>query len=253
MVSIGRKDEMNPVFRRFDTFDSLVDSAARYIVAAAVASVYERGFFTFVLAGGNTPRKLYEVLSEPVFSDSIPWHRTQIFFGDERCVPPGHDLSNYRMAHESLLSRVPVPAMNVHRIRCEETSPREAAESYEREIHDFCRLCDMDYIGMPSFDLILLGVGADGHTASLFPGADTLDEKHRLVVDTTAPAYAPVSYRITMTLPVLNAARKVLFLAAGDEKKETVALIFPPADSPVLPAGRVRAKEETLWFVDFDM
>lgn len=176
----------------------------------------------------------------------IPWAETQIFFGDERCVPPGHEWSNYRSARESLLSHVPVAPENVFRMRGED-DPEAAAQAYAD------RLSSSFPSGTPSIDLILLGVGDDGHTASLFPGMPALEVKDRTVVASDVPAYvAPAVTRLTLTFPVLEAAREVLFLVAGARKAEAVAAVWahhPRGSQP--PAAWVRGlKAAVTWLVD---
>jgi len=172
---------------------------------------------TWALAGGSTPRALYERLA----GADLPWSDIECFFGDERCVPPDDPASNYRMAHEALLAHVPATA---HRMRGEDCD----AEAYERVLRE--RLGER-----PRFDLVLLGLGEDGHTASLFPGDPALEERERLVRRVEGPDVA----RLTLTLPVLSAARVALFLVAGASKREALARLIEGAD---IPASRVAAE-----------
>ena len=173
---------------------------------------------TVALAGGSTPRRLYERLATCAF----PWSETEIFFGDERCVPPDHPDSNYRMAGEALLSKVPA---NVHRMPGETCD----AAAYEEELRQLFGA------GLPEFDLVLLGLGEDGHTASLFPGDPALEEKERWVVRVERPDHA----RLTLTLPVLSAAKVALFLVLGAAKREALQRL---RDGDDIPAARVQAK-----------
>jgi 6-phosphogluconolactonase len=163
---------------------------------------------TVALSGGSTPRRLFEVLAEPAFCDRVPWAQVHLFWGDERCVPPEHSASNYRMAREALLDRISIPEENIHRIRGE-LHPAQAAALYEAEIEN-------DLGTDRAFDLVLLGMGTDGHTASLFPGSKALEERERKAIPVFAEHLG--SWRVTMTLPVLNRARHVLFLVSGASK-----------------------------------
>ena len=170
-----------------------VHAAAEYVASLAEARALDQGRFTVALSGGSTPRLLYEMLAIRPDSDRIMWDNWQVFWSDERCVPPGHKESNYRMAKEALLDQVPISAACIYRVRGE-IEPREAAEEYEALIKN------VFHVPMPSFHLILLGVGEDGHTASLFPGTQAMDEKDRLVAANPAPSGG--ASRITFTLPL---------------------------------------------------
>jgi 6-phosphogluconolactonase len=235
-----------PDVRRFPTLDALHAAAAGVIVRAARDSVSDRGIFSVALAGGSTPRRAYERLAAPDLRDALPWRHTHVFWGDERHVPPDHPESNYRMADESLLSHVPIPPAHVHRIRAEQPDAAQAAAEYETEL----RATLGSPGAVPCLDLVLLGLGADGHTASLFPGSDALREPTRLVVETWVPTLG--AHRITMTLPLLNAARQVAFLVAGAEKAGAVCDALAPSDAahPV-PARLVRPDHgHLLWLLD---
>lgn len=194
------------------------------VVAADVATAATERFLalrprTVALAGGSTPRRLYEQLARCDF----PWSESEVFFGDERCVPPGHPASNYRMASEALLSKVPA---RVHRMRGETC----AVAAYEAE------LSQVFGPGLPAFDLVLLGLGEDGHTASLFPGDPALEVTDARVVLVQRPDHA----RLTLTLPVLSAARVALFLVSGESKREALKQLIAGDD---IPAARVRARQ----------
>lgn len=238
--------EYNPEVRRFRTLNELNRNAAGLICAVAETCVRERGKFSLVLAGGNTPRSLYEHISSGRCRDILPWRNTHLFWGDERCVPPDHKDSNYHMAKESLLSSLDLPEKNIHRIYGEYPSPLDAARDYENEIRSF--YCSRTNV--PVMDVVLLGIGSDGHTASLFPGDTALDEKTRLVTPATAPSYTSPARRITMTLPLINHAGHVLFFAAGKEKRAVIDRILrAPDEEPPLPAALVRPKGSLYWFV----
>lgn len=194
-------------------------AAAERFLAAAREAVALRDRFTVALSGGSTPRDLYRRLAEPPYLDGVPWARTYVLFGDERCVPPDDPRSNYRMAMETFLHRVPVPAEQILRVTGEARDPARAAAAYEAELRALFAA-----EGSARFDLVLLGVGTDGHTASLFPGSPALGEASRWVAASFVPKLA--SWRITLTLAALNAARRVLFLVTGEEKARVFAEAF---------------------------
>jgi 6-phosphogluconolactonase len=171
--------------------------------------------FTLALSGGGTPRRLYELLAGPPYRDVFPWHRTHLFWGDERFVPRNDRSSNYRMVCDAMLSRAPIPATNIHPIPTEGLTPEAAASDYERELKSFYGAERLDP-ARPLFDVNLLGLGPDGHTASLFPGTDVLEERERWV----AAVVGPKPTRITLTYPALESSRQVAFLVAGKEKRE---------------------------------
>ncbi len=227
--------------------DEVHRAAAEAWARAAAEAVGARGRFTVALAGGLTPRGLYELLArDPVFRERLPWGRTHVFWGDERHVPPDHPDSNYRMAREALLSRVPIPAANVHRIPAE-LPEVAAAAAYERTLRT---VFELGPAGVPRFDLVILGMGKDGHTASLFPGAGALLERDHLVVAERVAAVG--AWRISLTLPVLNGAARVVFLVTGEEKAAALsAVLGAEGSSSGLPAALVRpADGELLWLVD---
>src|SRR5438067_1029161 len=224
--------------------EALSLQVANQIARTVAEAVAARGRGTLALAGGNTPRRTYELLTEPPLRDAVPWDALHLFWGDERCVPPDHPDSNYRMAREALIDRAPIPAANVHRVRTEEGSAAAVAAYDERELRTFFALEVED---VPRFDLLLLGMGPDGDTASLFPGSPALDETRRLVVPNRID-YMPHE-RVTFTFPVLNAARVIAFLIAGRDKAESVARALN--GDPAVPAGRIRLTDgEVRWYLD---
>jgi 6-phosphogluconolactonase len=211
---------------------ALAHEAARRFVSLAREAAGSRGRFSVALSGGSTPGGLYRLLAEEPYRSQVPWDAVHLFWGDERCVPPDDPGSNYHLADESLLSRVPVPPENVHRVRGE-LEPASAARDYEHQIQDF-------FCGPHArFDLILLGLGEDGHTASLFPGSPALAETERLVAAATAVYQDRPAQRVTFTLPILNSARQVLFLVAGSAKAAVVQAVLEGADDR-LPARQVQ-------------
>jgi len=218
----------------------LARAAADRILGLASAAVAERGRFIVALSGGSTPRPTYRLLAEESRARTIDWSRTEVFWGDERCVPPDHPDSNYRMASRALLDWIQIPDRRIHRIPAE-LPPQEAAAAYRAELEQV--------LGEGGrFDLILLGLGGDGHTASLFPGTTALEERERSVVAVYVEKLA--SWRITLTLSVINDARHVIFLVSGSEKADALAGVWAGEE---LPAGLVRPSEGTLtWLVDRD-
>lgn len=231
--------------RYFTDFEALSLEAAGFISQTANKGVAEKGLFTLALSGGSTPRRLYELLSSPPVGPEMPWPHIHFFWGDERCVPPDHPESNYGLAYQSLLSKIPLPEKNIHRIPVERGPGLWAAEEYEKEILGFFNS------PRPSFDLILLGVGKDGHTASLFPGDPALKEEDHLIAYVPKPGLAPEFPRITMTLPLINQADGVLFLVSGAEKKEVIKAILQESDTgrDRYPAAQVKPKRKLRWFI----
>lgn len=230
----------------YQNLEGLSRAAAVAVSQAARRCVADRGYFTLVLAGGNTPRTLYRILAEQ--EAQLAWPRIHIFWGDERFVPPDHADSNYRMAHQTLLSRVKIPPEQVYPVPTAAATPEQAADDYEARIKTVMAQLGGPCPQWPVFDLILLGVGEDGHTASLFPGDASLNETRRWVCGARAPNGAP---RVTLTLPVLNEARQVLFLAAGADKQRVMGEILTgePKTMPRYPAQRVRG-DNTTWLLD---
>ena len=227
--------------------DALSRAAAEEFIICAKEAIAERSRFAVALAGGDTPRTLYELLASPDMRDRVNWTRTHVFWGDERCVSPDDKDSNYRMTQTALLSKVSIPPENVHRIEAEREE--EASIDYEVELQNFFELSDAE---APRFDLVLLGIGADGHTASLFPGSSAAVEERRRLVVATQSTSAPVN-RITLTLPVLNNARTCMFLVSGKEKAGVLQKIFEgeQAHDANVPAQLVYPKQgRLLWLVD---
>ncbi|NIM52086.1 MAG: 6-phosphogluconolactonase [Gemmatimonadales bacterium] len=229
----------------FDDAAALAEGAAREVVRSTRNAVRRRGRCALALAGGGTPRHLYQRLALPPHRGQIDWAKVQWFWGDERCVPPDDPSSNYRLANEMLLSRVSMKKKAVHRIRGE-LDPARAATLYEEEIRR------TSGERTPRFDLILLGMGFDGHTASLFPDTPRLRDERRLVVATRSPL--PPASRVTFTLHLINAARKVVVLVQGAAKAPVLArAVHGVAGDPAapLPAALLRpARGSLLWFVD---
>lgn len=228
--------------RVLDTPQDLFHAAAAEFAALAADAARARGKFTVALSGGSTPKSLYTLLTN---LPSLPWDKTCFFWGDERHVPPDDPDSNYRTAYEAMLSKVPVPAENIFRIPAEENDAGAAASAYQETLRRFFHLRAGEF---PRFDLILLGIGPDGHTASLFPRTSALQEKKRLVVANWVEKFK--TDRITLTFPVLNSSACIIFLVSGKDKAQIVHEVFenPAAD---LPCQSVRpANGRLLWLLD---
>ncbi len=243
-----RKAAAGPVVRVLADADTVARAAAGELVRISRKVQSKGRNLRLALSGGSTPKRTYELLAEAPFRDMIDWRRVHVFFGDERCVPPDHEDSNYRMAREALLSKVPLAPHRVHRMEGDRADLDAAAVDYQAEI---ARAFDVPRAAAPpSFDVVLLGLGPDGHTASLFPGTTALRERKRWVVPNFVPQFD--SYRMTVTYPLIDRAGQVIFLTAGDEKASILAEVLEGAPDPErLPAQRVRpAKGVLMWIVD---
>lgn len=233
--------------RIFADVEALNQAAAQEWVRCAREAVAERGRFTVALSGGSTPKRLYQLLAAEPFRSQIDWSRIEVFWGDERCVPPDHADSNYRMAREAMLNHVPIPAEHIHRIEAERTDRDAAARDYEMVLARVFGVAAS--AEPPALDLILLGMGPDGHTASLFPHTQALQEKRRWVVANPVPQLH--TERITLTRPILNRGREVLFLVAGADKAERLAeVLADPADPNRLPSQSIQPDGQLVWFVE---
>src|SRR5579862_1897899 len=232
--------------RIFEDGDALSRAALDELLRIVSGAVKERGRFAIALAGGHTPAKLYQMWAQGGGRGGMrtPWERVHLFWGDERYVAQDDPASNYRMARENLIAHVPIPGENVHPMPTDLPQPEKAAEAYEAELRRFSGT------GTPAFDLQLLGLGVEGHTASLFPGSPALEEKKRWVAAVVARAKPP--QRLTLTLPVLNRARNTFFLVAGADKRQIISALRSQSteDSPVYPVARVQPDGPVLWFLD---
>jgi len=228
--------------------NSIAQTAAAEFLEAARDAVREKDSFTVALAGGSTPKALYGLLAtDPLLQAKVPWSKIQFFFGDERHVAPDNAESNFRMANEAMFGKAPVDPKQIHRIKAEKPNAAQAAEEYEQELSTSFKL-QADQL--PRFDLVLLGMGPEGHTASLFPGTKALQEERRLVVSNwVGKLYTD---RITLTPPVLNNAAQVIFMANGGEKAPALkAVLEGPYEPDQLPAQIIKPKEgKVLWLVD---
>ena len=232
------------IVRVYDTAEEVAQAAARQFVELATHAATERGRFAVALAGGNTPLRMYELLAGDQFLNRVDWSKIHLFFGDERCVPHDHQDSNYRMVYEALISLVDIPASSVHPINGE-GEPATNAVLYEMELREF-----FPGASMPAFDLVLLGLGEDGHTASLFPHTEALAVTEKWVVANWVEKLA--SYRMTLTPAAINGAAQVIFLAVGANKAAAVkAVLEGPLQPENLPAQLIKPEAGNLtWLLD---
>jgi len=223
--------------------DALNHCVAEQFVRLTTEAVEARGRCAVALSGGSTPKNVYQLLAAPAFRARVRWGDIHFFWGDERHVSPDHPDSNYRMAVEAMLSKVPVPPANVHRVRGELPDTERSAREYEETI----RAC-VAGASLPRFDVIHLGVGTDGHTASLFPGSAALAERERLCVANWVEKFA--GYRITLTLPILNAARAAIFIVTGAAKAPIIQQVLRDRDAtPPFPAQLIRPQDGECWWM----
>lgn len=234
---------MSPEISVLETADAMSHEAARFVLLSTREAVLCTGRCTVALSGGATPRRLYELLASDEYRGALPWDEIEWFWSDERCVPPEDRRSNFLLANEAMLQRAGVAPALVHRMYGELT-PSRGALAYEAVVRE--RVPDH------AFDLVLLGVGEDGHTASLFPGHPALEEREQLVIPVRGPETIDVRDRITMTLPLINRARSVLVLAAGESKRRVVRAVREDAGAAAAryPVARVRPAGHLTWIVD---
>jgi len=238
-----------------------VEQASIFVVDRIVdivnSAVSDKGFCTIVLAGGRTPQQTYELLSKPSWADQMDWQQSHFFWGDERWLASTHPDSNFSMAHNALFSKVHIPPRNIHQIPTGHQAPEIGAKMYEKHLRDFFHTKPLtetirisENTTFPSFDLVLLGMGADGHTASLFPGSNFLEEKEKWVAAVKEGAGSPPVPRITLTLPVINQAKNIFFLISGDKKREILeTFLDKPEKALIYPAAHVKPRENLIWVV----
>ncbi len=232
-----------PTPQVFPDAERLAAAAAQYWIARCAAAIRARGAFHAALSGGGTPRRLYQLLAGAP-ARTIEWDKVHIWFGDERCVATDHADSNYRMADEALLRHVPIAPQQVHPMVTEPEAPERDAARYAERL---AALAPRDADGVPQLDLVLLGLGSDGHTASLFPHTPVLEETQR----TVAAVYVEKlgAWRVTLTLPSLNHTRRLLFLVEGKGKATIIGRVFHQPQAG-LPVQRIAARGEVLWYLD---
>ncbi|MBW4442022.1 MAG: 6-phosphogluconolactonase [Plectolyngbya sp. WJT66-NPBG17] len=241
------RTQAKPSIQVFANPEALTWAAATEIVQLANQAIQAREQFTIALSGGSTPKSLYALLATQPWRRRIPWNHVHLFWGDERHVPPSDPSSNFRMTQERLLFQVPIPPQNVHRIKAENANPQKVATGYEHDLKQFFQLGEHQF---PRFDLVLLGMGSNGHTASLFPGTDAVRERSHLVA---APWVEELNtHRITLTPPVINNSRKVIFFVTGSEKAATLKTVLEGQYQPDrLPAQIIHPTQgKVVWMVD---
>jgi 6-phosphogluconolactonase len=226
----------------FSDRQELAQAVAEVFVQTGTHAITKEGRFTVSLAGGSTPIAAYQLLGSPGFSTRLDWSKTHIFWGDERCVPPDHPESNYRMACETLIEKVPVPDSNIHRMEGE-LNPNEAARRYDKNLRNF-------FGNTPHFDLVLLGMGTDGHTASLFPGSAALHETQAWAIANHVDKLS--SWRITLTPTILNQAQKIIFIVSGENKARPLHQVLMGEYQPeVYPSQLIKPFSGRLtWLLD---
>jgi 6-phosphogluconolactonase len=239
--------QVKPEIQVFANPEALTQAAAAEFVRQVNQAIQARGRFTIALSGGSTPKSLYALLATQPWRDQIAWNQVHLFWGDERHVSPSDSTSNFRMTQEQLLSYIPIPPGNVHRIKAESPDTQAVAAAYEQDLKQFFQLGEHQF---PRFDLVLLGMGANGHTASLFPGTAAVHEQTRLVVALWVEELS--TDRITLTPPVINSALEIIFFVTGAGKAETLKAVLEGQYQPDrLPAQIVRPTQgKVIWMVD---
>jgi 6-phosphogluconolactonase len=238
----------NQNIRIVDDAEAMSRLGAKTLVDHISETLREQNNYSIALSGGSTPRRLYTLLADdPRWREQVPWDRIHFFWGDERPVPPDHPDSNYRMAHDTMLSKVDIPPAHIHRMRAEDPDPAHAADEYACEIY---RFFDIKSGELPRFNCVLLGIGADGHTASLFPGSPALNESKRLVKANWVEQFQ--SSRLTLTFPVLNNADLILLLVSGSEKADMLKDVLARDRAPNrYPVQRIQPRHGRLeWLLD---
>lgn len=240
------------MIRQMSDTKALYLATAEQVCRIGQLAIDTTGRFSLVLSGGTTPRPLYELLASPPFSSNLDWKKVEFFWGDERVVAPDDPSSNFRMAREAMLDKLKIPAAHIHRIRAEQPDLNAAARAYEEEIERV--LGEVAGVGRrpPHFNLFLLGMGPDGHTASIFPGTKALEETERWVIPVDVPSLGVK--RITMTPPLINSAHFIIFMVTGKSKADVVADVLQgPRDPRRCPAQLIHPLTgEVMWFVDRD-
>jgi len=248
---------MKTLIQQFNTIEQASIFVVEQIVNIAKSAVSDKGFCTIVLAGGRTPRQTYELLSLPSRAEQMPWQQSHFFWGDERWLASTHPDNNFSMAHKALFSKVHIPPQNIHQIPTWHNDPEIGAEMYEKHLRDFFHSKPLtettrisENITFPNFDLVLLGMGTDGHTASLFPGSKFLNKNEKWVEAVNKDTGSPPVPRITLTLPVLNQAKNILFLLSGSKKKNILDTVLNKREKAlVYPVAHVKPRGNLIWIV----
>ncbi len=243
--SCNRIKKMSSIIKILPDEETLIRQSADEVTGLINQTLAEKDICTFVLSGGSTPKALYSKLASAPYRKTVRWEKVHLFWGDERCVPPDHQDSNYRMVKESLLDHIDLPPENIHRISGEKP-PDVAAQEYEQEVRKYVS----GACGIPRFDITLSGIGDDGHTASLFPGTPVLKEQKKLVASVYVPGLK--SWRITLTFPVINNSKVILFLVKGSSKARIMSQVLNGNSSgnryPVQKINPTDGKK--IWFLD---
>lgn len=229
-----------PVITKWTNADALAMAVAHFIVLESKKAIHKKNVFTLALSGGSTPKLLYTLLATEPFKSNIDWKKVIIVFGDERFVPQTSDESNYKMAMAALLSKVPVPKKNILDVPVKKLTPAASAKQYEQKIKPFIN-------SKTPCDLVLLGIGEDGHTASIFPGSELINDTKNLMRNVWVEEKK--MDRISFTLPFINKAKNIAFLVSGESKAAIVKSIFS-AKGKELPAAQVKAAQQLYWFLD---
>ena len=246
------------MIQQFKNIEQASNAAVDQLTKLVRKAVSEKGFCSMVLAGGKTPRLTYELLGTVPNTEQMPWEQIHFFWSDERWLADNHPDSNYYMIYKALLAKVPIPPGNIHKIATGYTNPETGAEMYEKQLRVFFHsqsLGEMqrgaEELNVPGFDLALLGMGADGHTASLFPGSDLLKEKRKWVGSVPEGVGTPPVARITLTLPALNLTENIIFLISGNRKREILQTILtrPEEAEKIYPAARIKPTGKLIWLV----
>ena len=238
------------IIKHYPEIRILSDCAASLtLLEIAHQSTAQRGLFMLAVSGGKTPQSYFKTLAESPYREKLPWHLTSIFWVDERCVPDTRPESNFNNAFNLLLSKVPIPTGNINPILVNNIDPVKAVNLYEQKVRSSFNIKITDG-GFPAFDLIILGMGSDGHIASLFPDSSVLKEKSRWFVVVPPPVVSPSIERITMTIPLINTARNVIFLISGEGKKQALDAVLDGNQGSKYPASLIKPEGNLYWFID---
>ena len=247
VLCLGEKSMTHLEIKVCKNQEEIFTKSVDMFIEIANQAIAARGYFSIALSGGSTPKGMYALLASDAYKDKVDWNKVHLFWGDERSVAPDNDQSNYRMANEAMIKKVPIPAENVHRMEAERQDIEQAAKDYEAAIKQVMPFADGE---QPCFDLILLGMGDDGHTASLFPHTKVLSENTRTVVVNWVEKFN--TNRMTLTAPAINNARNVVFMAAGANKEQPLKEVLSGApNSDLYPSQLIRPTDGNLvWLVD---
>ncbi len=228
----------------FCSTETLAQYAAKYWIRVGQQAIQDKGSFHIALSGGSTPKKIHQIITDPAYRDQLDWSKVHFYFGDERCVPPNHIDSNFRMANETLFSKISCHSKNIHRMQGE-LKPQTAAQLYAETLHNHL---PWEQNKQPYFDLILLGMGPDGHTASLFPNTTALSIRNKNVAANYVEKLH--AWRITLTYPMLNSAHKILIIAHGEKKQPVLKTILASPSEQHYPIMDIKPNGELVWYLD---